>query len=177
MERQEFATLYERLRSSLYAYAAAQLPAQSALDVVHDTFEVVWVKRTEAPVDPEQRTAWCFGIARNKIRQEIGRVQRKHHDNRFLEDISHRPERVVDDVAESVVESAAGKFVWASLSAEDRQLLVVLASGELSGAEMADLLGISHVAYRRRVSRLRERIARGRELADNVGYVEGGGVS
>ena len=85
MERQEFAALYEHLRSSLFAYAAARLPAQSALDVVHDTFEVVWAKRDEAPDDPEQRIAWSFGIARNKVRQELQRVRRKHHDNRFIE--------------------------------------------------------------------------------------------
>lgn len=177
METQEFGALYEHLRNSLFSYAAARLPAQSALDVVHDTFEVVWAKRAEAPLDPEQRAAWCFGIARNKVRQEIQRVQRKHHDNRFIDGMIHRPDPTVDDVADAVVESATGRSIWESLSSDDRELLLVVASASLSGSEMADLLGISHVAYRRRVSRLRERITTGRDLAEQLRSAEGGGAA
>lgn len=177
VERQEFAALYELLRKPLFGYAAARLSAQSALDIVHDTFEVVWAKRDEAPSDPEQRTAWCFGIARNKIRQEIQRVQRKHHDNRFFDGMTGRSEPMVEDVAETVVESVTGRVVWESLSSDDRELLLVVASANLSGLEMASLLGISHDAYRRRVSRLRERIALGRALAEGLTTVEGGGAA
>lgn len=87
MDRQEFTALYERLRRPLYAYAAARLSAQVALDVVHDTFEVVWAKRDGAPSTADERAAWCFGIARNKVLQESQRTRRKHHDNRFLKDL------------------------------------------------------------------------------------------
>lgn len=159
MDGSEFAALYERLRSPLFAYASARLPAQSALDVVHDTFEVVWSKRESAPTDADQRGAWCFGIARNKIRQERQRVRRKHHDNRFIEDLAKVPAPRADDVADIVVEASEGRAVWDSLSGEDRQLLLVVMSADLSGVEMAELFGISHAAYRRRVSRLRARIS------------------
>jgi len=177
VERQEFAALYDSLRNPLFAYAAARLPAQSALDVVHDTFEVVWTKRDQAPTDLESRTSWCFGIARNKVRQEIQRVQRKHHDNRFIDGMIQRPEPAADDVADSVVESITGKVVWDSLSSDDRQLLLAVSSVDMSGLEMARMLGISHVAYRQRLSRLRERITVGRDLAERLRTAEGGGAA
>jgi len=176
VERHEFTALYEHLRGPLFSFAAARLSAQSAVDVVHDTFEVVWAKRDEAPSDFGQQTAWCFGIARNKILQENQRVRRKHHDNRFIEDVGqHDP--VEDDVADSVVEAMTGKVVWRSLSSDDRRFLLLVASAELSGAEMADMLEISHVAYRRRVSRLRERIMAGKRSAESGASVEGGSAT
>lgn len=177
MENQEFAALYEHLQNSLFSYAAARLPVQSALDVVHDTFEVVWAKRGEAPAEEQGRIAWCFGIARNKILQEIQRTRRKHHDNRFVEDWKQTSEASADDVAEVVIATATGRAVWQSLSIDDRELLLVVASNELSGAEMASALGITHVAYRRRVSRLRERIAASRRTAEDETPMEGGGAA
>lgn len=167
MERQEFSALYEHLRGPLFSYAAARLSPHAALDVVQDTFEIVWAKRHEAPSDFGKQSAWCFGIARNKILQEHQRVHRKHHDNRFLEDVGN-PDSAEDDVSDAVVEAMTGKVVWRSLSGEDRRFLLLVASTDLSGAEMAATLDISHVAFRRRVSRLRERIAAGRRVAEDV---------
>ncbi|HMQ65165.1 MAG TPA: sigma factor [Arachnia sp.] len=175
MDRQEFTALYERLRRPLYAYAAARLSAQVALDVVHDTFEVVWAKRDGAPSTADERAAWCFGIARNKVLQESQRTRRKHHDNRFLEDLGPSFLAASDDVADAVVEAVVGREVWDSLSPEDKDLLDVVASTELPGAEVAALLGISHVAYRRRVSRLRERIAKRWAFEEMDSAVTGGG--
>lgn len=165
MEKQEFSALYEHLRGPLFSYAAARLSPQAALDVVQETFEVVWAKWDEAPVDFGKQSAWCFGIARNKILQESQRMRRKHHDNRFLEDVGN-PDPVDDDVSDTVMEAMTGRVVWRSLSGDDRRFLLLVASTDLSGAEMAATLDISHVAFRRRVSRLRERITAGRRAAE-----------
>lgn len=173
---QEFTALYERLRAPIYGFAAARLSAHSAFDVVNETFSVAWAKWSEAPADEAQRAAWCFGIARNKILQEIQRTQRKHHDNRFIEDLKQPVEPHTDDVADAVIESETGRLVWHSLSEDDRELALVVASNELSGADMAAMLDISHVAFRRRLSRLRERIETARREVGGASS-EGGGAA
>ena len=177
MDRLEFTKLYERLRRPLFAYAATRVSGQAALDVVHDTFEVVWAKRAEAPADTEQQVCWCFGIARNKVLQENQRTRRKHHDNRFIEDVGMPLQVLEDVVADTVVEVAVGKAVWESLTPEDQNLLIMLASTDLPGEDVAHLVGVSYAAYRRRVSRLRKRVRGRLNFNETDATVDGGGAA
>ena len=58
--------------------------------MVADTFTVVWKRRQSCPADSTEWPAWTVGIAKNKIRKELDRVHRKHHDNRFVSEVGLR---------------------------------------------------------------------------------------
>ena len=119
MDRQEFTALYERLRRPLYAYAAARLSAQVALDVVHDTFEVVWAKRDGAPSTGSRRAA-AWPSARLTPSSTTSRARRLAPD-----DESGRVPRLGDGVEaadgmERAVAAALGVYADAGTVAFDR---------------------------------------------------------
>lgn len=162
----EFASLYERLRRPLYAFAATRVSPQGALDVVHETFEVVWAKRAIAPSDLDGQTAWCYGIARNKVLQELQRMKRKHHDNRFLTDLEASQASAPDDVADAACSTVDGQLLWRCLTADEQELVKTVVLTDVDGAGAAAALGISHAALRKRISRLRQKMARLGQSAD-----------
>jgi RNA polymerase sigma-70 factor (ECF subfamily) len=143
---------------------------------VHEVFEVVWAKRHRGPSDSAEWAPWAFGILRNKILQELQRRQRKHHDNRFAADFNLGPGEVPfsADIADTVAASIVARSVWDALSPDDKELLLIVVNTSLLGSEAASLLGISHDAYRRRVSRMRARIADQNAV---IGDREGGEVT
>ena len=88
------------------------------------------------------------------------------------------PLQVLEDVvADTVVEVAVGKAVWESLTPEDQNLLIMLASTDLPGEDVAHLVGVSYAAYRRRVSRLRKRVRGRLNFNETDATVDGGGAA
>lgn len=141
----------------LFSFAARRLSAQAADDTVGQTFETVWHKRDECPTDPNARVGWVFAIGRFKVLQEAERRQRKHHDNRFIDDY---PPRGVPqpDVSDSVVETAVGHWIYQQLTAVERELFDVAFMTDLTREEASAMLGVSVGTFNTRVSRLRSRI-------------------
>jgi RNA polymerase sigma factor (sigma-70 family) len=156
----EFRELYGRLGAQIFSYAALRLSPEQAKDVVNSTFEVVWNKRRDVPADPSEWSAWIFGIGKNHILQELQRVRRKHHDNRFIpEHSSELAASAAPDIADIVAQSDAGRRIWSQLSGAEHQLLNIAFVRDLDNEQAAAFLGISVTAYTTRVSRLRQRIA------------------
>jgi RNA polymerase sigma factor (sigma-70 family) len=158
---EEFAEIYQRLREPIFRFALGRLSPDQAKDVVSDTFEVVWRKRGECPADEREWAAWIVGIARNKILQEIDRVARKHHDTRFIADHTVQVENVITaDIAESVVSSDSGRWVWSQLTPTERELLDLAFIDRIDRDQAARILGVTATAYATRLTRLRQRIIR-----------------
>jgi RNA polymerase sigma-70 factor (ECF subfamily) len=150
MDEPEFAALYAALRDPLFAYAASRLAPQEALDVVHDTFEVVWKKRAAVPAAPDELRAWCYGVARNKISQHQRRQGRREPF------VAPPPSQ---DPGELVAAADHAREVWGSLSPADREVLAVALSTDASGQEISMLLGVSYSSATSRMSRARRRLA------------------
>lgn len=159
MQDEEFKELYARMSGQVFSYAAARLSAEQAKDVTSSTFEVVWRKRDTVPSDASERSAWVFGVAKNQVLQEMQRVRRKHHDNRFVGDDPHLAVSGDPDVADVVATSDAARRIWRKLTPAERHLLNLAFLGDLDKVGASNLLGISVTAYTTRVSRLRQRIA------------------
>ncbi|MEG9227617.1 RNA polymerase sigma factor [Aeromicrobium sp. Sec7.5] len=157
MGEEEFRSLYERLSARIFSFAARQLPPEVAKDVVSETFEVAWIKSSEVPRDPDAAAAWVFGVAKNKILQAHQHKVRKHHDHRFAADFQERT-RASRDTADTVTESALGRWVYRRLTANERELLDVAFIQDTERADAAAMLGLSVGAFNTRVSRLRSRI-------------------
>ncbi len=181
MDARGFEELYQRFSRPFFSVASGLVGPTAAQDVVHEVFEVVWSKRREAPSDPDEWAPWSWGILRNKVRQEFQRRTRKHHDHRFSADFEaeDRSQPLLADVAEIVAARDSARSTWNALPEGDRELLLLVAGTDLPGAEVAALLGISHEAYRRRVSRMRVRLT-AREAAstqdESTAPMPGGGL-
>lgn len=174
MDEGRFEALYLQLQRPIFTFAMTQLSADEAKDIVHDTFEVVWRKRAEAPEDPERWPGWCWGIAKKKILQEFDRRRRKHHDARFAEDYpseAARNARASSDIADSVANAEVAKNVLASLNNGEREALSLIVSMDGSGAEVSQAMGVSYSAYTTRVARLRTKVRRALEAPED-GYRE-----
>lgn len=176
MGEDEFRELYARLGAQLFSYAALRLSPEQAKDIVNSTFEVVWNKRGNMPAEPAEWPAWIFGIGKNHILQELQRVRRKHHDNRFItEHASQLTASATPDIADAVAQSDTGRRIWSQLTPAEHQLLNIAFVHDLDKDEAADFLGISVTAYTTRVSRLRQRIALLDSAEGELAAAEGGG--
>lgn len=175
MGEEEFTALFHEMSGRLFSFAAKRLPAQSADDAVAQTFETVWDKRHECPADHDARIGWVFTIGRYKVLQEVQRLQRKHHDNRFVDDpaVSATP---VPDVSEAVADSAAGHWVYRQLTTLERELFDVAFMRDVTREQAAAMLAISVGTFNTRVSRLRRRIHELQRSADAAEGPAGGGA-
>lgn len=100
-----------------------------------------------------------IGIARNNVLHEHQRTRRKHHDNRFIEDLPNRSRALSQpDIADMVTNSLVSRSIWAHLTSDDQELVNLAFVRGLSTSDAAALLGISATAYTTRLSRTRQRI-------------------
>ena len=155
----EFRELYVRMNKQLFLFALHRLSPEQAKDAVSNTFEVAWRKRHSGPSETSEWPAWLFGIVKNQILQEIQRVRRKHHDNRFVDDTSSLSKAREPDIADLVTMSDTARRIWSLLTPSEQNLLNVAFLGNLDKGQAAQRLGISVTAYTTRVTRLRQRIA------------------
>ena len=64
-------------------------PAEDAADLVSETLAAVWRSARRMPADPEAARMWCFGVARNVLRNhERGRRRRDALADRLRESIA-----------------------------------------------------------------------------------------
>lgn len=157
VSEEEFKRFYDLLAGRIYSYAVQKVRADNARDVVADTFETVWRKLAEAPTDPDACAAWIFTIAKYKVLQELQRVRRKHHDNRFMEDFADRHDQS-PDAAEVVSERDLGSIIYRRLKPAERELFDLLFIVNMPREQVGTVLGVSSGALNTRLSRLRDRI-------------------
>jgi DNA-directed RNA polymerase specialized sigma24 family protein len=154
---EEVLLLREQILGAVYSSAVRQLGTNDAADAVSDTFTIVWQKWDSAPRDPERRIAWVFGILRNVIRREHEhRGTRAHMVNELRTRHDQTPQS--HNTEDSSLNRIHGLEIYGQLSAADQALIELRLQPHLSELEQAGILGISHGAYRTRVSRLQTRI-------------------
>lgn len=156
----EFKELYARLSTVIFAFAARALSPEQAKDVVNETFAAVWRKRNDLPLNRDERARWVIGVGKNQVLQEKQRVQRKHHDNRFIhEHAQESSQNISPDIADSVAGSLQARWVWQQLTPAEQELVNLAFVRGLADSAGAGMLGLTVTAYTTRVSRARHRIA------------------
>jgi RNA polymerase sigma-70 factor (ECF subfamily) len=149
----EFTRLFEEHYRAVRAYALRRVPAETAGDVVQETFLVAWRRAGEVPVNARP---WLFGVARHIILREWRATSRRDalHARIASEPAgAHRPL----DVAEG------GGPLLASLDRlqpNDREVLALVYWDGLTAAEAATVLGCSTSTLRVRLHRARKRLTR-----------------
>lgn len=161
-----FAELYLRHGGAIYRYLRSRgSGAQDALDLLAETFATALARIDGYDPSLGEPVSWLFGIARNLYRQSH-RTARLVDEMRVRLDV--RTERLGPDAAARVDELVDLERVHADIEAKMRGLpaevavAVDLRFGEdLRYVEIAERLGITPDAARKRVERGMSRLARG----------------
>lgn len=153
--RERFAVLFELHYDELMRYARRRTDADTARDVVADSFLVAWRRLNDIPEHAAR--AWLYGTARHVLANS----RRTHHRESALAkraanaDIAHP----VDDPAEVVVESIRVRQVLGTLSVTDQEVLRLSEWEQLDLTEMSRVLRCSPGAAKVRLHRARRRFA------------------
>jgi RNA polymerase sigma-70 factor, ECF subfamily len=155
-----FAELYERYARLLYRYAYRRLGDHRAEDAVADTFVAAF--RARGRYDPTRADAkpWLFAIVSHEIAR-YRRTEQAHY--RALLRIKH--DQGEEDLADRVVSSATAQATrrslltaLAGLHRKERDVLLLIAWGDLSYEEVAQALGIPVGTVRSRLNRARRKV-------------------
>jgi RNA polymerase sigma-70 factor (ECF subfamily) len=152
-----FDALYRTYADRVHAYARRRSDAATADDVVSEVFLVAW-RRLDV-ISPEP-FGWLIAVARRVLanrRRTDGRTAR------LIERLSlATPAFAPEAVADSTVRDALG-----TLSAHDRELLLLTAWEGLRPAEVAEALGVRPGTIAVRLHRARERLAQALAAQDS----------
>jgi RNA polymerase sigma factor (sigma-70 family) len=155
-----FEDAYRSSGTAVLGYALRRAETrEDALDVVAETFTTAWRRRADLPVDPEEVRPWLFGIARRCL---ANATRSTHRATRLGERLAAAlPGTDVPDPARlhehSVIRQQVGEALQ-QLSAEDRELVTLIAWEGLTPAQAAAALGLTPGATRVRLHRARTRL-------------------
>jgi RNA polymerase sigma-70 factor (ECF subfamily) len=152
-----FRALYRRHHPTLRRYFAARVPASQVDDLVAETFLIAWRRARDMP---PAALPWLFGVAANLLADQRRKVERA---DALVERLAHVSRLDDPDVAAAAERRAQGGAVLralATLSAGDRELMLLSVWDGLPAREIAVVLGVNPVATRARLSRARRRLER-----------------
>jgi RNA polymerase sigma factor (sigma-70 family) len=153
-----FTALYERHAQAVWNYAYRLTGSWStAEDVLATAFMTAWQRRADVVLIRESALPWLFTVAANQVRNDHRRR------GRFLRLV---PKLLVDDEARDHAEELVERDhtqqrlaqVLAAvdrLPAAEKEAVQLCMVGRMSTADAAQLLGITEVSVRSRLSRAR----------------------
>jgi len=153
-EMQRFTTLYDTHQRQVYGYAVSRAGRQAADEIVSDTFLVAWRRFGELP---EPALPWLLGVARNLIREQARQTARQESIEAELRSWTAQ-EPTGADPAEVVTDRQVVLSALAAMSADDRELLTLVAWHGLTAREAARVVGCSSATYFVRLHRARRRL-------------------
>lgn len=150
---------FERTFTENYPAIAAYLLRRSpsredAEDAATEVFAIAWRRVAQLPAPPEDRL-WLFGVARRVLANQARAGRRRERLWHRLTDRSSAPA----DTAPPPGGWAAARALQ-TLSADDRELLTLVAWDGLEVAEIAQVLGVGAPVVSRRLYRARARFER-----------------
>ncbi|MEU4324729.1 RNA polymerase sigma factor [Nonomuraea dietziae] len=156
---EQFAGLFDRYIQQIHRYVARRLGTQAADDIAAETFLAAFRRR--ASYDLTQRLArpWLYGIATTLM------ARHRRGEERFLRALSRTG---VDPLPEPMSDAVVGRVAaqeedrrlagaLAGLSQGDRDVLLLVAWGDLTYEEVATALGVPIGTVRSRLHRARRK--------------------
>jgi RNA polymerase sigma-70 factor (ECF subfamily) len=158
---ERFGEIYRRYFADIYGYVASRLGSDAADDLAAETFLAAFRRRHSFDPDLGAVRPWLYGIATNVLAEHRRAESRRY---RMLGKVSPDPDHggYEDRIAERL--SAASQRrplarALTRLSARDRDVLLLVALGDLSYAEVAFALSIPAGTVGSRLSRARRKLA------------------
>lgn len=162
---EQFALLFDRHGPAIQRYLVRRLGADTAEDLVAETFLTAFHKRKR--YDPTRGDArpWLYGIATNLVSRHR-RAEVRWYRLRQAVPPERDQENHADEVAAQVTAQAMGRLLavaLAELAERDRDVLLLIAWEGLAYDEVAAALGIPVGTVRSRLNRARRKV---REVLD-----------
>jgi RNA polymerase sigma factor (sigma-70 family) len=155
-----FAELFDRYSAMLYRYVSKRLGPEPAEDIVGETFLVAFSRRKSYdPSYPDARP-WLFGIL-TKLVSRHHRTEAARYRALQRAPVDADVESPADRVAAGVTAQASRPELasaLAALPAKDRDVLLLIAWGDLTYDEVAQALGIPIGTVRSRLNRGRRKV-------------------
>ncbi|GII95484.1 RNA polymerase sigma factor [Sinosporangium siamense] len=160
-EPELFAVLFDRHADEIFRYTARRLGAELAEDVVAEVFLIAFRGRARYDRVHQDARPWLYGIATNMVARH--RRAERRRTRAMARVAADRPSSFDERVAERVsAEQLHPKLAraLAALSAAERDLLLLIAWGNLGYDDAALALGIPVGTVRSRLHRLRAKVRR-----------------
>ncbi|MEV7629911.1 RNA polymerase sigma factor [Actinoplanes sp. NPDC089786] len=154
-QRERYVEVYASTYTDLVRFVVRRRPAtDQAEDIVAEAFAVAWQRLGDLPGDPGEARAWLFGITRRLL---MAQHRADHRGQALSVRIAGQvavagPTLEHDDLVATSVDLSKA---WTRLTAMHQEALSLSVWEGLTGSQAAQVLGISAVAYRIRLSRAR----------------------
>jgi RNA polymerase sigma-70 factor (ECF subfamily) len=159
---ERFSEIFDRYFGEIHRYVASRVGSAPADDVAAETFLTAFTLRHRYDADRPQARAWLYGIATNLVRRHRrseGRARRLF--GRAAAEGDHA-DRVAEMVSAQGMQPRLARGL-AGLTAGDRDVLLLVAYGDLSYEEVAQALGIRAGTVGSRLNRARRELRRALE--------------
>lgn len=143
-----FGRLFNRHYGAVYAYTARRLGRELAEDATAEVFTVAWRRIRRVPEGAE--LPWLYGVARKVVGNQRRSLARRGRLQAKVSGQGRRAFEQVDDDLAAVLDT---------LSAADREVLMLAAWEGLSPDEMGQALDCSANAATVRLHRARQRLS------------------
>ncbi|WP_243719593.1 RNA polymerase sigma factor [Actinomadura sp. KC06] len=159
---ERFSEIFDRYFVEIHRYVASRLGGPSADDVAAETFLTAFTLRHKYDAGRPQARAWLYGIATNLIRRHRRSETRAYRvTGRATAETDHA-DRVAEMVSAQRMQPRLAA-VLAGLGAGDRDVLLLVAYGDLSYEEVAQALGIRAGTVGSRLNRARRKLRKALE--------------
>ncbi|MEV4751047.1 RNA polymerase sigma factor [Streptosporangium sp. NPDC049248] len=156
---EQFAVLFDRYAHQIHHYVARRLSTQAADDITAETFLAAFRRRDSYNLARPLARPWLYGIATTLV------ARHRRDEERFLRALSRTgvdplPEPMADTVLSRVAAQEEERRIakaLAGLSRGDRDVLLLVAWGDLSYEEVAQALGVPVGTVRSRLHRARKK--------------------
>ncbi|MFI0447054.1 RNA polymerase sigma factor [Actinomadura sp. 6N118] len=155
-----FAALFDRYSGMLYRYVSRRLGPEVAEDLVGETFLVAFSRRGRYDLSHRDARPWLFGII-TKLVSRHHRSEAARYRALRRSPVDGHVEGPADRVAAGVTATASRPLLaeaLAGLPRRDRDVLLLVAWGDLAYGEVAQALGIPVGTVRSRLSRARRKV-------------------
>lgn len=139
----------------VHAYALRHVDPDTAAEVLSDTFLVAWRRIAEVPADP---LPWLLVVARNTIRNATRTTIRQRSLTQALTRVAELTRPVTAAAEEVALEREAMLRALATLTATEREALLLTAWDGLTAAEAARVAGCTAGTFQVRLHRARRRM-------------------
>lgn len=155
-ERQErFTALYARTYTPVRRFVERRVHPSHAEDVLSSVYLVAWRRLDELPTSDDAARAWLFATARRVLSNEYRSHERREALAVRLADAATSSAHTSGEDPDAVAARIDLAAAWQQLPATHQEAIALTALDGLDAPHAAQVLGISAVAYRLRLSRAR----------------------
>lgn len=155
-DAQRFTALWDAYAHRIQAYSMRHVDAETAQEVVSETFLVAWRRLRDVPGEP---LPWLIVVARNTIANDRRSKYRARTLAAELQRLAAVAPSVTSGAEAEVVERETMLRGLAALTVKEREALLLIAWDGLSAADAATVAGCSTTALHVRIHRARRRLA------------------